>query len=618
MAIITVAGSALVIAGTVGAPMASASPPHGSSGVSFSSTPVTSAIVAHYTVTPQSRSQATGGRAATNGNVDDQLPDLSPKAKLAGRAAPRASTRSSAVAPLRNGGAATPRTTASFIGQQGSNITCSYFAMGCNPPDMAIAASPRFVLQGVNTQWEVLDPSGRVASGWPVSTQRFFGVPDEFNPDGSACDPTSGNQPFLSDPRAFYDRADHRFWAATLQVEGALGIAPNCPFKTVYYIAVSRTSDPRGAWNVYEFEMSHGTPFAADFTQIGLNGDAVFFSANMFGLKGGFFAEIFEANKAQMERGRADFTADGFANLQGTGPGTATAGVGPFLADTVQPVLTLSGDRFGVRSRSDGGAGSQDGLFVDTVDGPDLLSGNLCSNPTTDACKGLILWRMRDPIAHDHGARAPTLTATYLPHTKPFAFPPAADQPSCNACVDGDDLRIPATPVFMDGTIYTGWGTALDNGTQVVPAIEWAQVDVKGAHHASTTTGYFALQGDNAATYPAFMPDGTGRVVMVYEHMSHTTFPEAKYVVHRSGAPFTGTGRVLKSGEASYRPSLCGTAALPVCRWGDYEALSSDGNGRVWLAGQYANTHTDPNLAPWFGRNWGTWIGAIGSPSRHD
>lgn len=126
------------------------------------------------------------------------------------------------------------------------------------------------------------------------------------------------------------------------------------------------------------------------------------------------------------------------------------------------------------------------------------------------------------------------------------------------------------------------------------------------------------MPGDNAATYPAFAPDGTGRVVMLYEHMSHTTFPEAKYVVHRSGAPFTETGQVLKAGEASYRPGVCGTRAMPVCRWGDYEALSFDGNGRVWLAGQYANTHTDPNTAPWFGRNWGTWIGAIGARSRHD
>jgi hypothetical protein len=98
---------------------------------------------------------------------------------------------------------------------------------------------------------------------------------------------------------------------------------------------------------------------------------------------------------------------------------------------------------------------------------------------------------------------------------------------------------------------------------------------------------------------------------MLYEHMSKSTFPEARYTVRRGGAAqFNGMGRVLKSGEASYRPTLCGLS-VPVCRWGDYEALSFDGRGRIWMAGEYTNTHTDPNVAPWWGRNWGTWIGAV-------
>ena len=191
---------------------------------------------------------------------------------------------------------------------------------------MALAASPTAVLQGVNTQWEVLDTQGNVQPGWPVSAKTFFGVPSLTNPDGTSCDVASLSQPFMSDPRAFYDPADGRSWAAMLQVENGLGVAANCPFKSVYYIAVSQTGDPSAAWNVYEFDMAAGAAFAADYTQIGLNQDAVFFSANMFANSGnGFYAEMFEANKSQMEQGLADFTADGFRNLQGTGPGTSTA-----------------------------------------------------------------------------------------------------------------------------------------------------------------------------------------------------------------------------------------------------------------------------------------------------
>ena len=114
-----------------------------------------------------------------------------------------------------------------------------------------------------------------------------------------------------------------RFWAAMLQVENAIGVAPDCPFKTVYYIAVSQTSNPTGAWNVYEFDMSVGTTNVADFTMIGLNGQAVYFSANMFAQDGSSYAyaEVFEANKAKMEAGQGGFTADGFINLRATGPG---------------------------------------------------------------------------------------------------------------------------------------------------------------------------------------------------------------------------------------------------------------------------------------------------------
>jgi hypothetical protein len=470
-----------------------------------------------------------------------------------------------------------------------------------------VAASTQFVLQGVNTQFEVLNTSGKVQPGWPVSAQAFFGVPIVTNPDGSPCDVAHKSQPFLSDPRALYDPIDHRFWAAMLQVENGLGIAVDCPFKSVYYIAVSQTGDPRGDWNVYEFNMSLDGQFAADFTQIGFNHDAVYFSANMFGpstgLNGGFYAEVFEANKAKMERGRGGFTADGFFNLQAQGPSTPTTG--PFIADTVQPSMNL-----------DGSAGSGE-VFVDTLDGPDPVTGNFCGffgGGATDTCSGLALWRMKNPIGHDSGGAAPSLAAAYVP-TKPYLSTPAfsepADQPSCNACIDGSDLRISATPVVRSGQLYAAWDTLLDNGTQVVPGIEWAQIRLAsgGSKDFPDTSRYYNLSGDTAVTYPALMPDAHGNVVMLFERMSHTIFPETRFIVKSEDGQFHGTGTLLKAGEDNYRPQLCGSKALPICRWGDFSAASFDGAGTIWVAGEYANKL---NLgAPQNGRNWGTWIGAV-------
>jgi hypothetical protein len=468
---------------------------------------------------------------------------------------------------------------------------------------MAVAASTRFVLQGVNTQYEVLNTSGKVQAGFPVSAQAFFGVPNVTNPDGTPCDTAHLSQPFLSDPRALYDPVDNRFWAAVLQVENGLGIAPDCPFKSVYYVGVSQTSDPRGSWNVYEFNMSLDGQFAADFTQIGVNGNGVYFSANMFGpstgLNGGFYAEIFEANKAKMERGKAGFTADGFFNMQVTGPGN-TAATGPLLADTLQPALDMDG------------SGGNAGLFVDTMDGPDPMTGHFCGffgGGAADACSGMGLWRMTNPIGHDSGGSAPALKFTLVP-TKPFVFPPPADQPSCSQCIDASDLRIGATAMIRNGVLYAAWETALSNDTQVVPAVEWAQINLSDSgRDVSAQTGYYNFSGDAAATYPAVMPDGQGNVVMLFEHMSSSVFPETRFIVKRGGGQFHGTGTLLKAGETNYRPQLCGSAALPVCRWGDFSAASFDGAGTIWFAGEYAN---QLNLGPpQNGRNWGTWIGAV-------
>src|SRR5262249_14778123 len=159
-----------------------------------------------------------------------------------------------------------------------------------------------------------------------------------------------------------------------------------------------------------EFNMSLDGQFAADFTMIGVDGDGVFFSANMFGPStgpnGGFYAEVFEANKSRMERGQGGFTAEGFFNLQAHGPGRS------FIADTVQPALNVDGS---------GGAGQ---VFLDTIDGPDPVTGNFCGffgGGAADACSGVILWRMSNPIGHDSGGPAPGLAGTLVP-TKPFVF----------------------------------------------------------------------------------------------------------------------------------------------------------------------------------------------------
>ncbi|HYL08721.1 MAG TPA: hypothetical protein VEU76_09225, partial [Candidatus Udaeobacter sp.] len=405
-------------------------------GVKFTSQSAQVQLTAHFSRNPTHEAAAASTSSA---NEDLRVPVLSPKGP---RANGEAREQEASGAPAsgssnssEDGSGSTPAASASFIGMQSSATICNYFGPGCNPPDMAIAASSQWVFQGVNTSFEVLDPAGHVQAGWPVNAQQFFGVPNDTNADGTPCDTAHGSRAFLSDPRAFYDPVDKRFWAAELQAAGVpiLGIAPGCPLLSKIWVAVSQTSDPRGRWNVYAFNTQLDPGFFNDYTQFGFDRQAIYVSANMFridnttGATTGFYAELFEANKSQMERGKAHFTPDAFFNLQATGPGAPASS--PFLADTVQPAVNLDS--------SGGGAET----FIDTLDGPDPVTGNNCGFTGlgfSDSCSGLALWRLSNPIAHDTGGAAPTLKGSYVA-TPPYHVTPPSDQPSCNACVDSND-----------------------------------------------------------------------------------------------------------------------------------------------------------------------------------
>ncbi|HYK86781.1 MAG TPA: hypothetical protein VEV19_15535 [Ktedonobacteraceae bacterium] len=454
----------------------------------------------------------------------------------------------------------TPPALASFNGMADSATICP--PSGCQPPDMALAASPQWVFQGVNTAFAVYNTSGHIQSGWPKDAQHFFNVP----PVGS-CDPAG---PFLSDPRAFYDPNDGRFWAAVLQVEGAFGIN-KCPFLTLYWIAVSQTSNPNGTWNIYAFDMSLGTTNAADYTQFGFDAHAIYFNANMFNKKGTAYVydELFAANKKKMENGQS-VTAFGFSHL-------AVNGV---LVDTVQPT----------EGEFPTYAGPPAAVFVNTFNMNGDTSGHDCF---TTACNGIVVWGMMNP-----GTKNETLTGFEV-STPSYISPPNADQPGCTQCIETIDTRITATPVFNNGQVSWSIDTALTNSTQVVPGILWGQVVpqiVNGQLVGASLyqSGYFGFEGDQDASFGAMMPDLNGNLIMVYDTMSSTLNPSIAFTGRRATFPlgsFHDAGKFLKKGVA---PTLDS-------RWGDYEATSYDGfsTDHIWMSSQYSGANQD----------WATFIG---------
>lgn len=495
-------------------------------------------------------SPVVGGAAPAGGmQSDDDQPATIRQLKLAATtssAAPSATIVYPFHAALT--GSSAPPLTASFQGMADSNATCP--PVGCEAPDMALAASSNWVLQGVNTSFAVYDTTGNMQPGWPRNAQSFFSVP---NPPGGCA-----SRPYLIDPRAFYDPNDDRFWAAILEDEHAFSHNVNCPFKALYWIAVSQTNNPGGTWNIYAFDMANGTQNGVDFTQFGFDAQAVYFSGNMFAQSGSPFkyAEIFAVSKVQIERG-ASVRPQGFSNLKLNGVNV----------DSVQPVMSETA-----------GAGPAAGLFINSLNYKS--GGSSCSS----GCQGLVVWAMANSTS-----ASPTLTSQFV-NTSVYTLSPYASEPGCTHCLDTDETQITATPVYSHGSIYFGLNTGVNNGTRVVPGIFWGQVSpalntsgtLSGA--SMVQSGYFNYQGDRAAYYPALMPDANGDLYMVFEVSGPTINPQIEYVARPAAYPpgtFPDSGSTLRAGDTK----------TVEWRWGDFDAAAFDGfsSNNVWLAGEYAS-----------------------------
>ena len=452
-----------------------------------------------------------------------------------------------------------------FNGMEDSPAICAYFG-GCQPSDMGLATTPYYVFQGVNSSRALYSKNGSLLQ--EVNDQQFFGVP---NPQPAGCDP---NGPFLSDPRAFYDPNDGLIWTADLQIEGAFGIAPQCNFLSKTWVAVL---DPvSGSMHVYSFDTTLGTSNGNDYTELGFNATSVEFSMNMFNQQGTAYeyAETFSLDKHAMEAGRS-VTPVVFYNYMANG----------VAVDTVQPVeteTTVPNDptvEYLVNSFNMNGDGTNDCF--------------------TTPCSGFVQWTISNP-----GSKSASIAGTVVPSSQTYISPPNADQPGCSQCIETIDTRITGTPVYSLSTgtplITFGLGTAVNNRTQVVPGILWGQI--QPVTSTLYQAGYFYFQGDRDASFPAFMPDSSGTLYMVFDTMSSTLNPSIM-VASRGPRAKLGTFGA---------PVFVQKGLYPTCdsRWGDYEAASYDGfsTNHVWIASQYSGA---PNQVCPSGGDWATTIAQI-------
>lgn len=136
---------------------------------------------------------------------------------------------------------------------------------GYYPPDPNLSVSPTQIVQTTNVEWAVFDKQGTLLKGPVMLTSLFAGL-------GNLCSTNNGG-----DPIVLWDKIAGRWMISQL--------AFNSNFSTNYVcIAVSRTSDALGAYNLYSFPFSH----LPDYPKFGVwssssgSGSDYYMSANLF------------------------------------------------------------------------------------------------------------------------------------------------------------------------------------------------------------------------------------------------------------------------------------------------------------------------------------------------
>jgi hypothetical protein len=116
----------------------------------------------------------------------------------------------------------------------------------------------------------------------------------------------------LYDPRVIYDHNDNRWIMSSIAASESTTVQR-------FFFAVSQTSDPLGAYYIYQVNVSNGLGGIWDFPQLGLDRNAVIFTANCFSGTTFIDARMFAVAKSLVYNGPGQpLTPSLFTGLAGT------------------------------------------------------------------------------------------------------------------------------------------------------------------------------------------------------------------------------------------------------------------------------------------------------------
>jgi hypothetical protein len=449
------------------------------------------------------------------------------------------------------------------------------------PPDQALCVGNGYVLEGVNTAFNVYSTAGALLKG-PVAYNPFF--TNDHSATRNATGAIIATGWFLSDPKCYYDSDTDRFFMTVL---GEAPTLENGIQRTAVFIGVSKTSDPTGDWFTYSFDTTddgqNGTPNNPSCNVFGCLGDqpligadkyGIYITTNEFPFAGGFNgAQIYATSKTALETG----TPGALVRF-------VTHGLQEGPAYSVQPATAPAGN-------------------YDTANGgTEYFLSALEFNGTLD--DRIAAWTLTNTSSLNSATPSVQLQSAVM-KSEPYGAPPAADQKDGStplrdllgdidplAKVQSNDDRMNQV-VYAKGLLWSGLNTVVQTADGSTRAgIAWFAVEAHAKAQGKLDAhvkqqGYVSVNGNNVL-FPAIGVNTSGNAVMAFSLLGPDYFPSAAWLnltggdgkIHVSGAglgPEDGF-----TGYPSQDPADNGAA-----RWGDYGAAVAGPDGSIWLASEY-------------------------------
>jgi hypothetical protein len=473
------------------------------------------------------------------------------------------------------------------------------------PADQGLCVGKGFLLETVNSALRVYNSNSGTPVSPVLSLNEFYGFPPAINR-------TTGTfGPFTFDISCHYDPDSDRWFhlAVDLDQDPATGAFNG---KNYLDLAVSKTGDPTGSWDVYRIPgMNDGTegtpdhncpggPCFADYPHIGVDKNGVYITTNEFPLfESGFTgAQVYAISKQALVSGASTIDV--------------------YLFDTSQPAWRVHENEPGFTIWPALSAGNQ---FNDAQGGTNyFVSSNAVFDDANGDSEEIIVWALSNTSSLGSANPSLSLTRTLVPSLR-YAVPANSVQKAgpfplgeclndrrgsffgqnCGRAlfglapqrvsigtIDTGDSRI-LDARFANGKLWAVLGTAAEVSSQQRTGVGWFILSASmsgGSVSASINQqGILALSGESLA-YPTLGVTTSGRGVIGFTRVGENLYPSYGYAsiddiggvgpVH-----MVAQGQSTQDGFTEY-PPIGGNRP----RWGDYGAAAVDGNN-VYLAGQY-------------------------------